>query len=444
MSGFVDFCPMLIVETSPVFLPEKTYALGVLLRERLGLSFQINPNDGCEHYIIGLPNGNRVIVEDHFFGKFGPEHYLHARSVPETAQRVPHPFEQDESLIIIFGRPHFDQKTCGLDLVASTFFMLTRWEEFAVPVRDRHGRFPASAALASKAGFLDRPVVEEYAALLGNLLAKAGLTLPPNNDRYRLHLSHDVDHPLLWWKKSDRLRTLAGSLLTRRDRKETIFWLQYGAGDPFDTFDWIMDLSEKNALVSQFNFMSERPAGSDCWYPIQHPFVQQLIDKIGRRGHQIGFHPSYESFGQPDVLQSELDSLQKAVGQAVRGGRQHYLRFAAPHTWQTWEDAGLETDSTLGYAEAPGFRCGACKPFPVFNILTRKELNLKELPLIAMDVSFARYLKNTPEQALQTLNALRSQVRKHRGVFTLLWHNSSLNDYFWQRWKPVYTSFVNS
>ncbi|MEO6038810.1 MAG: hypothetical protein ABIQ93_10385, partial [Saprospiraceae bacterium] len=87
-------------------------------------------------------------------------------------------------------------------------------------------------------------------------------------------------------------------------------------------------------------------------------------------------------------------------------------------------------------------RAGICNAYPVFNFLTRRQLALQEKPLIAMDVTLALYQQLTPEQALAKLEQLRQEVRKHRGEFSLLWHNSSWNTYFWAAWQQVYRSFV--
>ena len=40
--------------------------------------------------------------------------------------------------------------------------MLSRYEELITKDRDQHNRFPATASVAFKAGFLDRPIVSEY------------------------------------------------------------------------------------------------------------------------------------------------------------------------------------------------------------------------------------------------------------------------------------------
>ena len=45
----------------------------------------------------------------------------------------------------------------------------------------------------------------------------------------------------------------------------------------------------------------------------------------------------------------------------------------------------MEWESSLGFPEKEGFRCGTCFEYSVFNIHKRKKLILKEKPLIVMD-----------------------------------------------------------
>lgn len=438
----------LVIETTAAFRAEKEYCFHVLLRELLGLDYQLRFTAETEHYRLHLPGGAVLTVEDGFWGRFREEKYLDAGNVPDRAETVPSPFD-GTPLSIVFGRNHFetDSRTgiCGLDVFASTFFMLSRWEEHVLPDRDRHGRFPAERSLAFRAGFLDRPVVNEYAELLRQMFARLGFETKPPTRSFSLHLSCDVDHPRLWWQASGPVRTLAASLLRRGNLREAAYWLPYivpGRKDPYDVFDDWMDVAEKAGLRWHFNFLGKRPPESDCWYPLEAPQVQALIRNMENRGHHIGFHPSYEAFEDAEKFKSELDSLRQTARTPVLNGRQHYLRFAAPQTWRMWENTGMAWDSTLGYPEAEGFRCGICCDFPVFDFLNRRMLHLREKPLLAMDVTLALYRQYTPETALERLLALRRQVERHRGEFVLLWHNSSWNTYFWAPWRAVFNAFV--
>ncbi len=443
---------MISVQLPPAFLAERSYVCTVLLGELLGIPYQIEAVAGLQHPRLLLPGGASLTIEDHFFGQLAEgQTYALPTFVPRATQRIRHPFSPDDDVICLFGNGRFSisdtEITCGIDFFAAAFFMLTRWEESALPDRDAYGRFPATASLAFRAGFLDRPVVNEYAELIGQLLERLGWRQPHADRVAQLHLSHDVDHPRLWWSAADRLRTLGGSLVQRHKVRETAWWLRrhfFRRQDPFDVFDTWMDLAGEKGLVSHFNFLGDRDKGTDCPYALTHPYVRDLIQKIHRRGHLIGFHPSREAFADPALFQRELSSVQAASPQPVRTGRQHYLCFSAPDTWQRWEDAGMEWDSTLGYPEAEGFRCGICNSFPVFQFQTRQVLRLREKPLLAMDVTLAQYRNYQPEEAWDRLRDLRRQVVRHGGEFVLLWHNSSWNTYFWAPWQTLYREFVQS
>ena len=103
-------------------------------------------------------------------------------------------------------------------------------------------------------------------------------------------------------------------------------------------------------------------------------------------------------------------------------GRGHYLRFEVPTPWQIWEDCGMGVDSTCGYADKEGFRCGAGEEFSVFNILTREKLKLKERPVILMDFSLFGYQK----LGWNKIKDILRKLMKNKKTFTILWHNSQI------------------
>jgi len=84
-------------------------------------------------------------------------------------------------------------------------------------------------------------------------------------------------------------------------------------------------------------------------------------------------------------------------------------------------------DSTCGYADREGFRCGTGDEFPVFNILTRKKLNIKERPLIIMEGTLQNfnYRGLFPNDVLKVFSYYIKITKKYKSKFTLLCHNSS-------------------
>ena len=91
--------------------------------------------------------------------------------------------------------------------------------------------------------------------------------------------------------------------------------------------------------------------------------------------------PHWELFAKLNPTRFELfikdkERIENIIEQKLTFGRAHYLRFEIHATWQIWEDANMEWDSSLSYADKEGFRCGVCYPYSVFDILTRNKLNL--------------------------------------------------------------------
>ncbi len=385
--------------------------------------------------LTGDTTGGPVTVADVLFAT--PEDaWLTSSSLPsEPLARCPD-VDPLQPLPVLYGEPTAD----GIDVFGSVFFLLTRYEELVGDVRDAHERFPASASLALREGFLDRPLANEYAELLWSRLTAAWPRLTRRKRTYALRLSHDVDFPLYRAPprearavaRRDVRREHAPLLAIRRVVNALVPDLIPKSLDLNNTFDWLMRAGEDLGLRSAFYFIAGRSAGPiDGSYEIDDPWILGLLARIHARGHEIGFHASYNTFLDPDRTRSEVERLRRAcaaagVGDPVRGGRQHYLRWQNPVTWQNWEDAGLEYDSTLTFADHVGFRSGTCYEHPVFNLRTRTALRLRERPLVVMDASLLEYQQVALDALPAEIARLARTVRRFDGEMTLLWHNDRL------------------
>ena len=428
---------MLLIWSSKKFMLEKEYVWRVLLDEFLGIPYQLTYDDSLTDYRIQLENNSLLVLSDSFFQHRAEEAYVQPEHVPNSVDFLTHPFTNQEPVPVIYGTPQLgtgdDQINCGLDVVASTFFMLTRWEEYVSDQRDEHGRFPLRASLAHRMGFYQQPVVNQYLELLWNMLARLDTTLTRRRREFQVVPTHDVDCMRRWRGLVQALTIPYRNLLvernTARARRNLQNLLEVKLGfkdDPYNTFDYLMRASEKFGLRSRFYFMAGGETPYDSQYRLGQLAVQDLLETIKSRGHQIGFHPSYNTIDRPLLWRQERDALSALAPQRVTKGRQHYLRFEVPTTWQIWDDAGMEVDSSMGYPEQPGFRCGVCYAFPTFNFLTRQSLSLYEAPLICSEVNLIQYMHLSPDAAEQETLRVYREVQKYHGDFVLLWHNSSL------------------
>jgi len=430
---------------------ERKYILDIFFNEFLGLDFKIEEQTDCKNWKIQLQNGLELIVEDHFFNKFPQDlEYLNLENIPKKIEFTQNTFTPEKDIPVIFGNSLLEitknRIVCGIDIFASSFFMLARWEEYVNRNRDKHNRFPATESLAFKNGFLDRPVVNEYLELLKNMFLQLDSSLNFKKREYQLFLTHDVDELYQWKSWKHIFRVALGDIIKRKslslafERVAEFFLIKRDKiDDPFDTFDWLMDKSDAKGVKSRFYFMSGGVTPYDNRYKIDEPKSLKLIKKIKERGHIIGIHPSYNAYNNFNQFQKEKKLLEQTTKEKIVEGREHYLRFEIPTTWQIWEDSGMEVDSTCGYADKEGFRCGTGDEFSVFNILSREKLKLKERPLAVMEGSFTTYQPDIkPEVTKNNIKSLIAKVKKYNGNFVFLWHNSSFNTSMWKKYHGIY------
>ena len=452
---------MLTISIPNNFLPERRYIISVLISEFLGLDCRIAEKDG-QDYVIRLENNGKLIVRDHFFSRLEEgTSYLSRELIPRKAVFTMNTFSPDADLPVIYGSDEFSVSgnliVCGIDIFASSFFMLTRWEECADTTRDDHDRFPAAASLAGRSGFLDRAVVNEYVEMLWNMLRHLGYRGERKQREFRTLVSHDVDAPFLHALKSFpvAMRQAGGDLVKRLDPALAagnlaawVLALRDERRDPLYTFDTIMELSEKKNLTSTFFFIADHSDPEhDGDYDLRHPLLRRLMRNIRSRGHEIGVHFSYGTFRSASQTEKEYGMLRKAcadegISQNTWGSRQHYLRWETPDTFGNLDQAGIDYDSTLSYADAAGFRCGTCYEYPVFHVRDRRRLNLKERPLLVMECTVIdeRYMKlGTGEEAFSFMKGIKDMCRRFSGDFTLLWHNTRFCDY---REKNLYEQML--
>jgi hypothetical protein len=348
---------------------------------------------------------------------------------------------------VLFWGEHIDGKTQPFakrlangsivfhaDILATTLFMLTRWEETVSKTKDKHSRFAAVDSVAYKLGFLDIPIVDQYALILREWLKLAVPHWVPQQNTPAINLTHDIDHVYQYANLLSVVRALGSAFTSKRPLHTThaelkALWMQLfdsSKGERYRAIYSLASHSKAQGFKSRFYFMSGKASLKQQGYNPDNSLVQEAFRFLQHYGHEIGFHPGYSTFGSPSLLAQERDRLERALNGKVIGGRQHFLRFRVPHTWRHWEQVGLEYDSTLGYADHEGFRCGTCHSYQPFDLEEDRVIGLREIPLIVMDTTLIEYRRMTIEGGRKAILELARKCTEVEGVFTLLWHNVTL------------------
>jgi len=336
-----------------------------------------------------------------------------------------------------------------VDILAAALFMLTRWEETILPDRDQHDRFPATASVAYRQGFLDQPIVDRYAMILRAWLQRLQPGWTPRGRAFRWRLSHDIDHLRMFHSLTQFLRFLAADL--RRGRWA---WLRDDITGMI-TSRWRFSHNPGIFGIRELARLDESVNAQGYFYilvdargrfgrqdDITHPDFLALLQELENRGHVVGLHPGYDSYLALDNLLAEKRHLEALLGHSIAHARQHYLRFQVPETWRILERAGIATDATLGYADHEGFRAGTSHPFPPFLWEEDRALTLVEHPLLIMENTLMQYRGLQPDQGLQRMRLLARRVAEVEGEYHLLWHNTSVVRE-WRPWFAIYRAFLH-
>lgn len=293
--------------------------------------------------------------------------------------------------------------------------LFTRKEEYTNPLRDQYDRFPYYASTY-------RDIFEPRAS---QYLIEHGYQIKyPDDAPFAVCLTHDIDS-IYQSVPSKGLSVLRG--LKQRNPSEAFRMLSQMQSRklPLCNFSQIMDLEEIYDAKSTFFFMAESPGEQDYAYNIEDiaPEIGDIID----RGWEVGLHGGHTTYLDPREMREKRERLEKVTRKPVLGYRNHFLRFRIPDTWEYLSQAGFEYDATVGYADCVGFRNGMCHLFRPYNLKTRNEIEIVEIPLALMDRTLARYMQMDTKIGWEVVHKLIDTVENCHGVFTVLWHNSYMD-----------------
>ena len=339
------------------------------------------------------------------------------------------------------------------DLITLPFILLSRYEEMIVADRDSHGRFPYQQSLACRYQFIEIPIVDEYGLFLRKLLTDFIPGLRITQRTGKVSPTHDVDLLFRFGGFMQNLRTIVGGdLIKGHNLQRTLHSCKEWRATRHDRYndplvqaiEQLCIASKMAGLTSTFYFKALHEGEADATYDINQPELKRCFDFLKKWGMTIGLHGSYASSDNTDLLRQEKKVLEDICEQPVTLARQHFLRFDVHRSISAWQDCCIGHDSTLGFAEREGFRCGTCHPYPLFDWQTESESRVIEHPLIVMDGTLIEYRKMDPSTALSQLRQLYRKCMAVEGDMVILWHNHTTIREFEKYYRQVYLPFLQS
>jgi hypothetical protein len=298
----------------------------------------------------------------------------------------------------------------------------------------------------------DVPALELHIALVRDLILDSGipfLEIPPTPADYdfAVCLTHDIDFVGIRRHKFDHTmwgflyRATAGAALNFLRGKTSFARLlkswKAAASLPFVylgwakdfwlPFDWYMKVEQGLSPTYYFiPFKHRRGDRVTASHADRRASAYDVTDitgpvaKLLAEGCEVGVH-GIDAWHSVEKGREELKQVAAVAGRSDLGIRMHWL-LRDENTYRVLEQAGYAYDSTAGYNEAPGYRCGTTQAFRPLTAST-----LLELPMHIQDgaLFFPGRLGLTDAEAWRRCETFLANAEKLGGVLTLLWHDRS-------------------
>jgi hypothetical protein len=318
----------------------------------------------------------------------------------------------------------------GFDLLAASFYLITRYEEYLPYSEDEYGRYAHEQSLAFRNGFLMRPLVDEWMQAFCSKLRKRfpELRLRPNT--FQHVATYDIDesfaylHKPWWLQLGGAARDLlAGRIDWMMDRIRVLAGIKK---DPYDSFDEIRKLHvANNTRPICFIHVGARRGRYDRQISPHHPAQQRLIYSLCEWS-DIGLHPSWRSGDEHALLPAEKKVVEQIVNQTITRARQHYIRYTLPETYRGLIGSGITDEYSMGYGSINGFRASTARSFRWFDLKRNITTSLRVHPFCYMEANSFFECKQSVDEAASEWCKLEKVIREVNGCMITIWHNNFL------------------
>lgn len=417
-------------------VPERKYSIDCVFRDLLGFGeneYKVLFNEYFDEFYQIEINEQIIKIEDHFF-RFhkAPLSYLNSSNIPSVLHYF-HAF--DLSVPIIYGVDKFIQEEntiyIGLDIFASTFFMLTRWEENFLG-REEKGDCDESQLFSVRHNIYKRPIVNEYEAILRKILTSCGISL--QSRQFQVVLAHDVDG-IITPSWSGIIKSLLKRILGKYRTSITVLsWRQqliykFKFPNCFSQFKFYRDICIKYNIQEWFYFKVCAKGEVESTYHYNDSELIKLVNYLKEENDTyLGFHPSQSTFNDIQRWNKEVNRISQLIGNGFIIGRNHHLLYNY-QMLRLWENLALKSSlnndfkiSNCVFHKRLGFRSGVAVPYSIFDIYERRVMSLKEYPCQIMDtaIRLGRYVDDTA--VADDINYIVNQCKTYSGHLILTWH----------------------
>lgn len=365
----------------------------------------------------------------------------------------------DQELPVVFGQfaqqaPEEHVNVYQADLIASTFFWLSDWENVHRLDRDAHGRALYQGSLQQQWGLAYRCLVDEYRAVLRDWLTPIlGVKVSSVAPRWYSLFTHDIDrikkrtlgilYRELWLYGIQNVRKISYRERIQQLSRSLRQFLKHDAYK--DSILTLVRTEHLHRIRGTYLFKSIESNSRLKKHPhdaknyLDDPFFGKLLTWMSSLEHDMGYHSGYLAGYDAQQLEHEHRQLVEKTGLKPVIHRSHYLRYDASVLFPTLVRLGYRYDSSIAWADHVGSRTQTCHPHAVFDVAQNRELPIIEVPLMVMDTQLMGYMKCSPDQAIACIAQCLDQVKRHQGLMVWNFHHHGFDPVDAPGWDRLIT-----
>jgi len=319
----------------------------------------------------------------------------------------------------------------GFDIIENIFFHISRMEEvFADPEQSNNSCWlDESLHLIIKEGCEKQPIVDDLVLFFFEKILD---TKVHQNTQYEI--THDIDFLYRFKPLHEFIRSIIATIIYARGFSTLVNIIKHRYGmlksdkikDPYDTYSDLF-LEDETKWERKLCFlMTGGNTKYDNRYSINHPYIKNVLSISKARNYTIGIHPSYNAHTNKKMYAKEKNKLENIIGYTVENNRQHILRYDWSITPYIYNEEGIQTDSSMGYKEHLGFRCGTGFPYHMYDFKNEEKFSWKEYPIAYMDSS-ANHESVKKNISVEKLTDTFMKTNQYNTYISFNFHNSSFD-----------------
>lgn len=326
------------------------------------------------------------------------------------------------------GQPYFfktsNQSDIPYDIFASSFFLLTRYEEYLPHVKNILGDYPATESIAYQNDFLKKPIINIWMKKFSEILNDKFESVHFKSQKPKIKLTIAVEKAFKY-RKHGISRSITGftSDFFRLKLKDIYMriktWFRPDQ-DPFDVYDEL--IAFKNETGVDMTFVFQLGDYSIHTKNINHRkrVYKKLIKSMGDYC-EIGLMPSYEAIKEFSVLITEIKRFEKIANHELRSImiKDHGLNF--PEFYINLDKTTITKDYSMGYYNKMGYRAGTSSSFLFYD------LNLEQASPIEIHPYFCS-TKALESFKIEQIDEILNQHKPLNLTYNLLFDNSDFED----------------